>query len=40
LRVARTIADLAGDAVVRDAHLDEAAWFRPADMRLAAAQAS
>jgi magnesium chelatase family protein len=40
LRVARTIADLAGDGVVRTEHLDEAAWFRPADMRLAAAQAS
>jgi magnesium chelatase family protein len=40
LRVARTIADLAGAAVVRADHLDEAAWFRPADMRLAAAQAS
>jgi magnesium chelatase family protein len=36
LRVARTIADLAGDDVVRPAHLDEAAWFRPADLRLAA----
>ena len=40
LRVARTIADLAGSAVVRKRHLDEAAWFRPADMRLAAAEAS
>jgi magnesium chelatase family protein len=40
LRVARTIADLNGDTVVRAEHLDEAAWFRPADMRLAAAQAS
>jgi magnesium chelatase family protein len=39
LRVARTIADLAGDEVVRAAHLDEAAWFRPADLRLAAAEA-
>ena len=39
LRVARTIADLAGAPVVRDEHLDEAAWFRPADMRLAAAEA-
>ena len=39
LRVARTIADLAGDEVVREAHLDEAAWFRPADLRLAAAEA-
>ncbi len=27
LRVARTIADLAGDPAVRVAHLDEAAWF-------------
>jgi magnesium chelatase family protein len=40
LRVARTIADLAGDERVREAHLDEAAWFRPSDMRLAAAEAS
>lgn len=40
LRVARTIADLAGAPAVRDHHLDEAAWFRPADMRLAAAEAS
>jgi magnesium chelatase family protein len=39
LRVARTIADLAGDAVVREAHLDEAAWFRPVDLRLAAQEA-
>jgi magnesium chelatase family protein len=39
LRVARTIADLAGDGPVREEHLDEAAWFRPADMRLAAAEA-
>jgi magnesium chelatase family protein len=38
LRVARTIADLAGSSVVADAHLDEAAFFRPADMRLAAAE--
>jgi magnesium chelatase family protein len=37
LRVARTIADLAGATVVRAEHLDEAAWFRPADMRLSAA---
>ena len=28
LRVARTIADLAGDDVVRSSHLDEAAWYR------------
>jgi magnesium chelatase family protein len=40
LRVARTIADLAGAAVVRAEHLDEAAWFRPADLRLASAEAS
>jgi magnesium chelatase family protein len=39
LRVARTIADLAGDEVVAESHLDEAAWFRPADLRLAAAEA-
>jgi magnesium chelatase family protein len=39
LRVARTIADLADSEEVREAHLDEAAWFRPADMRLAAAEA-
>jgi len=39
LRVARTIADLAGDDVVREAHLDEAAWFRPSDLRLAAREA-
>jgi predicted ATPase with chaperone activity len=37
--VARTIADLAGDEVVRDGHLDEAAWFRPVDLRLAAREA-
>ena len=40
LRVARTIADLAGDEVVSESHLDEAAWFRPADQRLADAEAS
>jgi magnesium chelatase family protein len=40
LRVARTIADLAGDGTVSEAHLDEAAWFRPADQRLADAEAS
>jgi len=40
LRVARTIADLDGSARVREPHLDEAAWYRPADMRLAAAEAS
>ena len=38
LRVARTIADLAGAPFVTEDHLDEAAWFRPADMRLAAAE--
>jgi magnesium chelatase family protein len=36
LRVARTIADLDGADVVREDHLDEAAWFRPSDLRLAA----
>jgi magnesium chelatase family protein len=35
LRVARTIADLAGSDTVHEIHLDEAAWFRSADMRLA-----
>jgi magnesium chelatase family protein len=38
LRVARTIADLAGRFAVDETHLDEAAWFRAADMRLAAAE--
>jgi magnesium chelatase family protein len=38
LRVARTIADLAGSDAVEGAHLDEAAWFRSADMRLAEAE--
>ncbi len=38
LRVARTIADLGGAEVVGVEHLDEAAWFRPADLRLAAAE--
>lgn len=38
LRVARTIADLAGAGAIGEAHLDEAAWFRPADLRLAAAE--
>jgi magnesium chelatase family protein len=38
LRVARTIADLEGAMSVGEVHLDEAAWFRPADMRLAAAE--
>ena len=40
LRVGRTIADLAGADVVSEAHLDEAAWYRPADLRLAAAEVS
>ena len=39
LRVARTIADLAGSDAVRPDHLEEAAWYRPADLRLAAAEA-
>jgi magnesium chelatase family protein len=39
LRVARTIADLAGDDIVREDYLDEAAWFRPADLRLTSAEA-
>jgi magnesium chelatase family protein len=39
LRVARTIADLAGAEAVSDEHLDEAAWFRPTDLRLASAEA-
>lgn len=39
LRVARTIADLAGEETVRGPHLDEAAWFRPVDLRLAAVEA-
>ncbi len=39
LRVGRTIADLAGSSVVQPDHLDEAAWYRPADLRLAAAEA-
>jgi magnesium chelatase family protein len=38
LRVARTIADLAGSVKVEEDHLDEAAWFRSADTRLAAAE--
>jgi magnesium chelatase family protein len=38
LRVARTIADLAGETAVAATHLDEAAWFRPADLRLAEAE--
>jgi magnesium chelatase family protein len=39
MRVARTIADLAGTDAVTEENLDEAAWFRPADMRLAAVEA-
>ena len=39
LRVARTIADLAGAPAVTEAHLDEAAWFRPADLRMSSAEA-
>jgi magnesium chelatase family protein len=40
LRVARTIADLDGEEAVGEAHLAEAAWFRPVDLRLAAREAS
>ena len=39
MRVARTIADLVGADAVSEENLDEAAWFRPADMRLAAVEA-
>ena len=39
LRVARTIADMDGEEVVREPHLDEAAWYRPSDLRLAALEA-
>lgn len=39
LRVARTIADLAGSSEVLEAHLNEAAWFRPADLRMSSAEA-
>jgi magnesium chelatase family protein len=35
LRVARTIADLEGDEVVREHHLDEAVFYRSTDARLA-----
>jgi magnesium chelatase family protein len=38
LRVARTIADLAGEVDVREAHVEEAAWYRPPDLRLLAAE--
>ena len=34
LRVARTIADLAGDEAVREHHLDEAVFYRSTDARL------
>jgi len=40
LRVARTIADLAGDPAVNDDHLDEAAWFRSSFQRRLDALAS
>jgi magnesium chelatase family protein len=40
LRVARTIADLAGEIDLSVAHVDEAAWYRPPDLRLVAAEAS
>jgi magnesium chelatase family protein len=39
LRVARTIADLAADDIVRTEHLDEAAWYRSSDHRAAEARA-
>ncbi len=39
LRVARTIADLAADESVREAHLDEAVWFRAPEARRLAARA-
>ena len=38
LRVARTIADLAGVDAVGDEHLAEAAWYRSTDQRLAAVE--
>jgi magnesium chelatase family protein len=38
LRVARTIADLDSASAVEEIHLDEAAWFRAGDTRLAAAE--
>ena len=40
LRVARTIADLEGSAVVAARHLDEASWFRASSDRRAGALAS
>ncbi len=40
LRVARTIADLAGRPVVDDTHLEEAAWYRSQGERAAGALAS
>lgn len=40
LRVARTIADLAGADTVRATHLDEAAWFRSPSERAAGVLAS
>lgn len=40
LRVARTIADLAGEMDVLEAHVEEAAWYRPPDLRLLAAEVS
>jgi magnesium chelatase family protein len=39
LRVARTIADLAGSAIVTESHLDEAARYRPSDRGVAAMEA-
>ncbi len=39
LRVARTIADLAGSGSVTEDHLDEAARYRPADLRASTALA-
>jgi magnesium chelatase family protein len=39
MRVARTIADLAGAESVEATHLDEAAWYRSPDARLATALA-